>query len=100
MGTLSWEVTLIYIVAFPSQEGFTLKGKNLLLLEQILCFKSRPYFERTALSRKVNKKSQKLFPFVKKDGKPGGVHVHLKKASRLHARYRKFQCLSGLGSII
>ena len=32
-------------------------------LEKILFFKSRPYFERAALSRKANR-SQKLFPFL------------------------------------
>ena len=48
----------------PSQES-TFTGKNCSPKEQILPFQSRPYFERAALSRKANRRSQKLFPFVK-----------------------------------
>ena len=36
-----------------SQAGSTLKGKNLLPMEQILIFKSRPYFGRVLLSREA-----------------------------------------------
>ena len=63
---------------FPSQLGSTLKGKNLLLKEQILSLKSRPYFERTSSSREANRKSQKLFPFVKIVDKCDGVLILLK----------------------
>ena len=37
--------------------GSTLKGKTLLLLEQILNIKSMPYFGRNKLSKKANRKS-------------------------------------------
>ena len=52
----------------PISLGSSLKEKEFSPLregEQILFFKSRPYFERAALSRKANRKSQKLFPFAK-----------------------------------
>ena len=39
---------------------------------------SRPYFERVELSRKANRKSQKLFPFVKMIENHRGVLIHLK----------------------
>ena len=43
--------------------------------EQILSYKSRPYFERAALSRKANRKSQKLFPFAKMAEKERCTHT-------------------------
>ena len=64
MGRVSGETTLsnsaIYIFASFSM-GSTLKGKNLLLMEQIHSFKSIPHFERATCPRK----SEKLFPLVK-----------------------------------
>ena len=65
MGTLSGEVTLSILICFPSQEGFTLKGKNLLLLEQILSFKSKSKFGRAMSAREVTK----VVPLSKNDGK-------------------------------
>ena len=47
-----------YRSCFPSQRGSTLTGKNLLLLKQILPFKSRPYFGRVSSSREANRKSK------------------------------------------
>ena len=40
-----------------------LKGKNFLLQEKILSFKSRPHFWKTSSSRSANRKSGKLSPF-------------------------------------
>ena len=79
MGTLSGKDTVLFSFLAPISSGVNFKEKNLLPLKQILIFKSRPYFERTALSRKANRKSQKLCPFVKMIGNYGGVHgMHLK----------------------
>ena len=47
-----------------SQSGSTPKGRNLILQEQAL-FQSRSCFRRVVLSREANRKSLKLFPFVK-----------------------------------
>ena len=46
-------------ICFPSQKGFTLKEKNLLLLEQ-----RKPKFGRAISAREANRMSQKLFPLV------------------------------------
>ena len=46
VGTLSGEVTHSFTYLLPFSVGFTLKGKNLLLLEQILSFESEPQFGR------------------------------------------------------
>ena len=56
MGTLSGEVTVLYIFASLLQMEFTLKVKNLLLLEQILSFKSKPQFGRAMSAREENRK--------------------------------------------
>ena len=40
--------------------------------------KSRPYFEGAALSRKANRKSQKLLLFVKMVGNHDDVPMHVK----------------------
>ena len=42
--------------------GSTVKGKNLLLMEQILFFKSRPLVGRVLSHREADRKSQKLSP--------------------------------------
>ena len=47
-------------------------------------FKSRPYFERDALVRKANRKSLKLFPFVKMVEKHRDVLIHLKVHSKVY----------------
>ena len=60
------------------------------LLKERICsqgskfFKSRPYFERAALSRKANRKSQKLFPFVKMIENHACVLIHLKPSGQHH----------------
>ena len=46
-----------YLLPFSTQEGFTLKKKNLLPLEQILSFKSKPQFESGMSPREANRKS-------------------------------------------
>ena len=46
MCTLSGGRNCHLLISFPSQEGFTLKEKNLLLLEQILSFEGKPQFGR------------------------------------------------------
>ena len=68
-------------ICFPSQEGFTLKGKNLLLLEQIHPFESKPQVTRAMSAREANRKSRKLFPLVKMAEIHGGVPIHLKPFS-------------------
>ena len=78
MATLSGEVIFHFHFASHLIRGQFLKKKNLLPLEQFLSFKSRPYFERVALSKKANSKSQKLFPFVKMIENKGGELIHLK----------------------
>ena len=45
--------------------GSPLKGKNLLLQEQILTLKRRFHFGHAWLTIRANRNSQKLFPFVK-----------------------------------
>ena len=69
MGTLSGAVTHFHICFLPREE-FTLKEKNLLLLEQILSFRSKHCFGRamSANLKEANRKSQKLFPVVKNGG--------------------------------
>ena len=49
---------------FPSMQVSTLKGKNLLLQEQILSYKSRPDFRGTSSSRKT-KEVMKVVPLCK-----------------------------------
>ena len=73
MGTLSEEVTFLFPFLSPISLGVYSIRK-----EQILSFKSRPYFERAALYRIANRKSQKLFPFVKMIEIHGSVLIHLK----------------------
>ena len=63
MGILSWEAALPAPFFHPFFMGSTLKGKNLLLVEQILSFKSRPRFGCGLLRKAINRKSQKLCPF-------------------------------------
>ena len=46
------------------QEGSTLKGKNLLLREQILFFKSLPHFGRDARKKTVPCIPKNLYPFT------------------------------------
>ena len=43
----------------------------------ILSCKSRSHVERTSLPREGNRKSQKLFPFVKLAERLGGILIHL-----------------------
>ena len=75
MGTLLEEATLPDSFLLPSPMGSTLKRKNLLLEKQILSFMSRSLLGRILLLRKANRKSQKVFPFVKMVGKEP---IHLK----------------------
>ena len=49
---------------------------SLVLNNGALIFKSKSYFEKTALHRKANRKSQKSFPFVKMIENHGGVLIH------------------------
>ena len=65
MGTLSGEVTQSFSYLLLSSRGFTLKGKDLLLSEQILSSKSRPHFGMAMSAKEANRKSQKLFLLVK-----------------------------------
>ena len=65
MGTLSGEVTLSFTYLLLFSKGFNLKGKNLLLLEQILSFKSKPHIGMAMSVREANRKSQKLFRLIK-----------------------------------
>ena len=43
-------------ICLPSQEGFTLKGKNMLLLEQIHSFESKSQVKRAMSVREANRK--------------------------------------------
>ena len=65
MGHISAEATVFNDFSFQRR---TLKGKNLLLLEQIqmeqiLSFKTRSHLAKSSLSREANMKSERLFPF-------------------------------------
>ena len=53
-----------------------LKGKNLLLQEQILSLKSKLPFGRVLPCREANSKSQKLFPFAKMEVYPYSLTPH------------------------
>ena len=56
------EVT-VKLVCLPSEKESTLKGKNLLPLdEQILSFSRRPLFTMGLMYTKANRKSKKLSP--------------------------------------
>ena len=61
----SGEATLSFFFCLPSQLRASFKGKDLLLQEQIICFKSRPLFGRTALSIQTDRKSKKYLPLKK-----------------------------------
>ena len=65
MGTFLEEATFLFSFCLPSYQEADIRENHLLPYELIVSFWSGPYFERTALSRKANRKSQKLFPFVK-----------------------------------
>ena len=71
MGTLSREATLLFPI-FASR-----LIRDQLFKKRICSFKIICSFKRAALSREVNRKSQKLFPFVKIIENHGGVLVHL-----------------------
>ena len=70
--------------------GYTFRGSHSVVFifashiirvnfKERICFaRSRLYFERAALSRKANRKSQKLFPFIKIPENHRGVLIHLK----------------------
>ena len=68
-----------FLFCLSTQFGSTLKGKNLLLREQILFFKSRADFRKAFLLKEANRKSQMLSPFIKMVEKHGGVPIHHKK---------------------
>ena len=57
--------SVVYIFASLLKRGLLLKGTILLLSEQILSFKSKSQFGRIMSARDANRKSQKLFLFVK-----------------------------------
>ena len=79
MGTLHGEQLCDFLFA-SLHSGSTLKGNNLLPSEQILSFKSRPHFHfvRASLSKEANRKSKKLFPFVKMVENQESVPIHPK----------------------
>ena len=54
-----------------AQEGFTLKGKNLLLLEQIICFKGELHFVSPMPAKEAIRKSRELFHLVKAGAQEG-----------------------------
>ena len=66
------------ILSFSFLPPFALRDqllkKNLLLYEKILPFKSRSHFRRNMLSRKANRKSQKLSPLAEC---PYSLNFHL-----------------------
>ena len=70
--------SVIYIFASLLKRNLLTNKKKLLYLEQILFFKSKSQFARAVLAREANRKSQKLFPFVKMVEKHGGVPTYLK----------------------
>ena len=72
-----WKQLPQFYICLHFQCGSILKGKNLLPKEQILSCKSRSHVERTSLPREGNRKSQKLFPFVKLAERLGGILIHL-----------------------
>ena len=88
--TLLGEVTLLFTYFILFSRGFTLKGKNLLLLEQILSFKSKPQFGRAMEGRKANRKSWKLFPLVKMTEKHWGVPIHLNCLMKHYGTWKAF----------
>ena len=65
--------SFIFIFASHLISGQLLKKRK----EFAPLFKSRPYFEWAALSRKANRKSQKLFPFIKMIENHAGELIHL-----------------------
>ena len=68
---------MVLLFCLPSHLGSTLKEKNLLPLEQILSFESRPYFERVEplnCSGKQTGNHKSCFPLRKQWKKNGGTH--------------------------
>ena len=63
----------IFIFPAFSNGGQLSKGKNLLLYEQILSFKSKTHFQWDKQSKKANRKSEILFPPCKN----GIKHCHV-----------------------
>ena len=54
----------LFISQPPISKGSTRTGENLLLQQQVLSFQNRALSKMVTSSLKVNRKSQKLFPFV------------------------------------
>ena len=75
MATFSGKDNYVKIVFFPSEKASTLKGKNLLLREQILSFYSRVLFRGGLVCSKTNMKLQAFSPF-KKNGEPSSKRIH------------------------
>ena len=73
-GTFPGEATLV-IFTSTFLLGGQLKRKNLLPWEEILSLRNCLHFERDMSSKKANRKSCKLSPFVQR-GKHGGVAIH------------------------
>ena len=81
MGTLSGEAIILFSFLPNVTIWVNYLRKEFAPLGAILFFKSRPYFERATLSRKANKKSQELFPFVKMIENHESELIHLTEAN-------------------
>ena len=74
-GYIQGKQICIFHFCLPCQLGSTLKGKNLLLEEQILPFRVDPFLKDLSF-RESNRKSQKVVYFRKKTvEKNGGVPI-------------------------
>ena len=79
MGTLSEEV----YICFPSQDGFTRRGNNLLLFEQFVFSRVNRSLKGLYQPEKQTGNHESCSPYLKIAGKHGGVPIHLKHRVRL-----------------
>ena len=64
------------------------------MYEPILSFKSKPYSPRAVSHRKGNRKSEKLFPFVKMEKKNMDIYLYSLSRHRFRKILVAFLCIS------
>ena len=82
MGTFRRSYCHLHI-SFPTQKEFTLKGKNLLLLEQILSCQSKHQFGRAICQLVKQQEVTKVIPLSTDDEKHDSVQIRFNIAIML-----------------
>ena len=80
------------IICLNSEKGFTLKGKKLLLWEQLRSFYSRHRYRKKLVYKEANKKSQKLSLLQKVEEKSAKCIQFLKKVICIKAYVSCSKC--------